>query len=387
MSEYQYYEFRAVDRPLTADDMDWLRELSSRAQITPTGFANTYNWGDFRGDPVKLMHRCFDAFVHVTNFGCRRFMLRLPHASFDIKRAKPYCRSEITSLRSKGNCVLLDFYCEDEPGEWDEWDDGPGWMASLIPLRADLLDGDWRCLYLAWLCGVQYEDLEDDLTEPAVPPGLKDLPAPYDAFVDFLQIDMDLVEVAARRSTPRVAIDPSTGDLKAWIDALPTSDKDDLLVGFVQGTGANPQRELLRRYREATADRTRTQPGEASFPPRTVAELADAWNEHARAKERRLAEQAERERARHAEAEARAREKYLKDLASRTDAVWSQIEALAKKRTPKGYNQAVALLADLRDAAAQTDGADEFARRIQQLRSLHSTKPSLMRRLHQAGLW
>ena len=36
----------------------------------------------------------------------------------------------------------------------DDWDDTE-WMASLLPLCADVLDGDWRCLYLAWLCGVQ----------------------------------------------------------------------------------------------------------------------------------------------------------------------------------------------------------------------------------------
>jgi hypothetical protein len=35
MSEYQYYEFRAVDRPLTEEQMDDLRSYSSRAAISP----------------------------------------------------------------------------------------------------------------------------------------------------------------------------------------------------------------------------------------------------------------------------------------------------------------------------------------------------------------
>ena len=61
MSEYQYYEFRAVEHPLTRDQMDALRALSSRAAITPTSFQNTYNYGDFRGDPRELMKTCFDA--------------------------------------------------------------------------------------------------------------------------------------------------------------------------------------------------------------------------------------------------------------------------------------------------------------------------------------
>jgi hypothetical protein len=63
MSEYQYYEFAAVDRPLTAEDMRRLRALSSRATITPTRFSNFYTWGDFKGDPAVLMDQYFDAFV------------------------------------------------------------------------------------------------------------------------------------------------------------------------------------------------------------------------------------------------------------------------------------------------------------------------------------
>ena len=47
MSEYQYYEFAAIDRPLTREQMTQLRALSSRATITPTRFCNIYNWGDY----------------------------------------------------------------------------------------------------------------------------------------------------------------------------------------------------------------------------------------------------------------------------------------------------------------------------------------------------
>jgi hypothetical protein len=63
VSEYQYYEFLAIDRPLTEDEMGELRKLSARATITPVSFANEYYWGDFKGDPEKLMQRYFDAHV------------------------------------------------------------------------------------------------------------------------------------------------------------------------------------------------------------------------------------------------------------------------------------------------------------------------------------
>ena len=32
--------------------------------------------------------------------------------------------------------------------EYDDWDDGTGWMGSLMSLRSDLLCDDLRCLYL-----------------------------------------------------------------------------------------------------------------------------------------------------------------------------------------------------------------------------------------------
>lgn len=42
MSEYQYYEFAAIDRPLTRAEMAELRAVSTRAVITPSGFVNHY---------------------------------------------------------------------------------------------------------------------------------------------------------------------------------------------------------------------------------------------------------------------------------------------------------------------------------------------------------
>ena len=77
MSEYQYYEFLAVDRPLDERQLGELRALSTRARITPTSLVNTYHWGDFRGDPRKLMERYFDAFLYLANWGTHQLMIRL----------------------------------------------------------------------------------------------------------------------------------------------------------------------------------------------------------------------------------------------------------------------------------------------------------------------
>jgi hypothetical protein len=57
MSEYQYYEFLAVDRPHTPDEMSEVRKLSTRARITPTQYQNTYSYGNFNGGPSALVER------------------------------------------------------------------------------------------------------------------------------------------------------------------------------------------------------------------------------------------------------------------------------------------------------------------------------------------
>jgi hypothetical protein len=65
MSEYQYYYFQAIDQPLSKQQMQELRAISTQAEITPASFINTYNWGDLKADPRELMHRYFDAHVYV----------------------------------------------------------------------------------------------------------------------------------------------------------------------------------------------------------------------------------------------------------------------------------------------------------------------------------
>lgn len=87
MSEYQYYEFLAIDRPLTEAQTQELRACSSGADITRTSFTNVYNFGNFKGNPDRWIEKYFDAFVYTTNWGANRLMLRLPRARHARKPA------------------------------------------------------------------------------------------------------------------------------------------------------------------------------------------------------------------------------------------------------------------------------------------------------------
>jgi hypothetical protein len=89
VSEYQYYDFRALDRPLTRNEKASLRSISTRAAITATSFTNHYEWCDLKANPSKLLEKYFDAFVYVANSGTREFHIRLPQGSIDYKRSEP----------------------------------------------------------------------------------------------------------------------------------------------------------------------------------------------------------------------------------------------------------------------------------------------------------
>ena len=196
MSEYQYYEFVALDRPLTAAEMAELRSISTRAQITPTRFFNEYHWGDLKADPAELLARYFDVHVYFANWGSRRLMFRLPKPAAhldDLRACVPGGPATLTVIEHH---VVLDLWSETEEPE-EEWFEDGQLLASLTPLRAELLRGDRRVAYVAWLLAVQAGELDPDTPEPRVPHGLDGPSASLAALISFLRVDPDLLAAAA----------------------------------------------------------------------------------------------------------------------------------------------------------------------------------------------
>ncbi|QEH38400.1 hypothetical protein OJF2_70010 [Aquisphaera giovannonii] len=385
MSEYQYYEFRAIDRPLGQDEMDELRRLSSRAQITATSFTNTYNYGDFRGKPSEVLERYFDAFVHVANWGTHQVAFRIPKGLFDLDAAEVYGFDEgefYLSISEGEEHAAIDFLSQEEGGDWEEG--GERWMSSLLPIRDDLMRGDLRALYIGWLASISYrgpeEDEAEDELEPPVPPGLAKLTGPLKTLAEFLRIDGDLIEVAAAGSTGEAVTPPSRADMARWIRSLPIAEKDDYLAQLLAGDGEMRIRaELARRFREATAPRSKK--GHApKTGRRTVRELLVARDALASEKARKKAEKDVRERARLDRERAEARARHLDELAKREPAAWKQVEELIAASKPKEYDEAVQLLVDLRDLAARSGRTDEALARIREIRERNTRRSSLMKK-------
>ena len=201
MSEYQYYEFLAIDRPLTADEMAGLRALSTRATITPVSFTNEYNWGDFKGDPQKLMQHYFDAHVYVAHWMTAIFMVRLPIEALTQETAAAVAVPYLLAIKSTKTHWIITWSLEaSENYERFGMEDGRGWMARLAPVRDELLRGDLRSLYIGWLAAGAGEMMDDEETEPLSVSGLANLTAAQQALAEFLEMDPDLLAGAGMGS-------------------------------------------------------------------------------------------------------------------------------------------------------------------------------------------
>ncbi len=362
MSEYQCYEFIALDRPLTSDDMAELRSISTRADISPTRFWNEYQWGGLKADPKKLLARYFDAFFYFANWASHRFMLRLPASQVNLQQLKPYFLGGPATLTKVGKYLILDLWSDSEEPE-DDWFEARGRLGALVPLRSELLQGDMSAAYLAWLLVVQAQEVSSSAKEPRVPAGLREPNASLVALAEFLRIDRDLMAAAAEGSQDD-ALDVEA--LRSWIRARPARDKDRWLLKAVDDPSARIGTDLIAAFR-------REQPVNPARP-RTVSALLARADELRLLREEAEAKQAEKDR-RRADA---ARKRHLAALSKQGENAWARLERLIDERK---YDEAVTLTVDLCDASVSSGDSDEFENRLAAVRKQHSRRRAYLDRL------
>ncbi len=393
MSEYQYYEFQAIDRPLDDKVRAALRAITSRAQITRTSLVNVYHYGDFKGNPARLMEKYFDAHLYFANWGTRHLMLRLPLSVFRGADAKPYCVNEGLNANVTKEHIIFDFYSDSE-GDGDDWEyeggyygdddegDGDERLSSLIPIRNELAAGDLRALYIGWLAGIMFEE-DDNAEEPPVPPGLGKLTGAQRALADFLRVDDALLTTAATASADAIAAGPTEKELKGWVKRLPEAEKDAFLVRLLKGdSAASLGSELLSAFRAAQPKKPNSA---ATTKRRTVGELFASQERLAEENARREAKRKADEAARRERERAAARARHLDSLVGREEQLWRDIEAAVAKKLPKEYDHAMQLIQDLRELAERTNSTADVFARVRVLRERHASKRSFLQRLDKAG--
>ncbi|NEQ47344.1 MAG: hypothetical protein F6K00_28930 [Leptolyngbya sp. SIOISBB] len=368
--EYQYYEFQAIDRPLTNAEQNYVQSLSSRVRPTATRAVFTYSYADFRGSPLSVLEKCFDAMLYMANWGSYQLAFRFPKSAVNVPALESYCVDNIIEVAIAAKYVTLNIEIhEEEGGGWIE--ENNHWLSALIPLRQAILQGDYRVLYLAWLQAAAVSAyLEEDAQEPPVPPNLQKLNAPLQSFVDWLEMDPDLIAVAAQISqTQKVLKEP----FKDWVNALSDKEKTKLLVEIVTGDSAIAS-QLQARLRQQFAQAPELS-SVSDVDRRLFSEL------------RALAETQRSERQAKEKAAAKAkRHRYLKSLKPQQAQIWETIKDLIARKQAQHYEQAIQHLIDLRDLAALEGDSAIFQSRIRQMQADYSNRSGLLRRMREAKL-
>ncbi len=395
MSEYQYYEFLAVDRPLTAAQQAAVRNVSSRAEITATSFVNEYQWGNFKGDAHDFLKRFYDAHLYLANWGTRRFAFRLPKHLVDRVAVEAYAHDSSLDVKPAGDWLLVDIAPgSDGDNDYDDYDGESrhGWMASLVGCRAEVLSGDLRPLFIGWLAGVQLDGplggggdddgsdwtgASDEEPVPPVPPGMAQLTAAQQAMADFFGVGDELLEVAAAGSPPPT---PPT-DLAAALAKVSTRQRDQWLLELVNG---DDPLAIARIRQQVLANTNVARPADSG---RTVRALRAAWGELDGRRRREKATAAAAAKRKRDAAAAVERERHLADLAGRIAGAWKDVDLMIAQRNSKSYEQAALLLADLKTVAQRPGGNPvDFHTQLKNRLASNTRRPNFISAVRKAGL-
>lgn len=377
MSEYQYYEWQTLERPLTASEQAAVNGLSSHIDVTSSQAIVTYNWGDFKHDPIQVLAKYFDAYLYIANWGTRRLAFRFPKGLVDVDSIERYCDEDHVHIQTIGNVQALEFEMSEEEG-FDEWIEERGLLSTLARLRDDILQGDYRALYIAWLKAMSlesdyYDEDEDDPEnlfndpEPPLPAGLKQLTAPLKAFADFFEIDPFLISAASEQSPNLTPLQQA--DFAPLVSRLTRQESDEFLLKIVN---AEPG--------AVTALRKKLLSFEKSLPrvetnPRTFSELLKTAEKLGQAEARRQAEEI--------------RKKHIaemQELAKREAQTWQEIENLLQiGSTARNYDNATALLSQLQQLSEFQGTQANFMVRVRDLSEPYKKRTALIERMKKKG--
>ena len=369
MSEYQFYEFKSIDKPLTSEERKTISNWSSRTQASSHGATFTYHYSDFPKDELKVVEQYFDAMFYIANWGTRRLILKIPNDLIDKKKVKQYCVEGLEVYQNK-SVTLIDIYLDDENNT--EWIEGDGMLSSLISLRDDIIAGDYRCLYLIWL-KVSTEDVINEYgivgaesQEPEIPFGLGELNNALLEFVDVFGIDSDTIGAAIEESNP---IRNTNTNKTSDIAKLPESEKDSWLMRLLEGEALLP--EKFKRYIE----KQNTQAVSVQASTRTVQDIVDAI--YVVREERKQAHKKQQ------------KEKHLaklKEIENRKGELWDEVFSLIAEKNSKAYENAVKILISLKELAVFKQDFEAFKTKVEQIKSQYSNLSALKSRIDKARL-
>ncbi|MCT7965834.1 hypothetical protein NG799_05745 [Laspinema sp. D1] len=373
MSSYQYYEFQALDRPLTEKEQDYIHTLSSRVQLNRTQAIFLYNYGDFRGQPQQILDKCFDIMLYTANWGSRQLMFRLPKSLINSADLEPYQVPDGIEISTTEQSVIIDINIQDE--DLNGWTEGEGLLPRMLSLRDDLLEGDYRVLYLGWLkaAPLYYECEPENCIEPPIPANLNKLSKPLQAFVDFIELDQDLVDAAAQLSPIAETKSDSIKELQQRIPQISEQERNDFLARLLQGE-LNLNLKLSQRLRSLSKKPTPQTLSDS--PGRSLSELITLSTQAENLRTQKEKQAAKQEKI-----------KKIQELAPRESYLWEQVFHEIGCKQVKAYDRAIVHLLNLQDIAEYQGKLPEFQARVRKIQQDYRNLRGVMSRLQEFKLW
>ena len=365
MSEYQYYGWQAIDRPLDERELEEVSRLSSHMdQVNSTCASVTYQWGDFKHNPAQILLKYFDVFLYDSNFGYRRVAFRIPKKLLDPSAIAAYIDDENVSLETHGNFQILELSCNEE---YDlETIDSDRMLNRLTALREQIIQGDYRALYLTWLKSVMHEEEPDQIEEPPAPIGLNKLDSGLRALIEFFGMDVHLVTAAAG-SSPQTESTPEQNLTKA-IAKLTRAEMESHLADIVRGE-PGALSALKKHLAQSSPSAQKT------MSTRTLAELLQARDKIEKQQQAKARKETERKRIQKLEA-----------LSQRQEEAWAQIESLCLEKRARTYDEAAQLLSDLHELGEHKNQEDQFQKRFAVILERYGKSAAFKERLRRTGL-
>ena len=386
MSEFQFVGFRAIDRPLTDEQLEFAESQSSRAEITRWSFTNGYNYGDFRGDTQRLLRSGYDIHLHYANFGVRTVMMRLPAG---IPFPKPIWSQYVDGERvawkqdkkkSSGTLIVSPYL---EPGELEDIWEPHAYLDDIVAVRNALVGGDLRTLYAIWLSAAQdsYVDPEE-IAEPSVPAGLDSPTHPYQRLLELYDVDPLTLVAAAETALPY----PKTADTetiaKRWAKALPVGEVRELLVELLLGDTATTKAAINARiHDESDAPTWPSTPAD-----RTLQQLQYRTSQLREEENARVGAQRQAAAKKAAKRKEQQRQDRMAQMVHEPDRWLKEADKLVAQRGTENYNAAADILADLGEAIGGERGTKIVYQHAAHLAKSYPTLNRLKSSLRKRGL-
>lgn len=372
MSEFQYYEFRAIDKPLSSKARAEISSWSSRTTADAHSAIFTYSYSDFPKKVHQVVEQYFDMMLYYANWGSIQLIIKFPLDVIDFEKMNQYCVVDTMSLSKKNDFVLLDFEFNEEEG-FEDWIDLKGYLSRLIGIREEILSGNYHSLYLGWLHSIwrarDWEDFEGSDLAPEFPNTPPQLTDSLLAFIDLLGIEPVIKDFWMGLSLPTKHTEPL--DIVHQISLLSEAEKQAYLLRLAEGEALLSIKFLNHLKKIAEKEEKPQKQSSRKSAQEILAHLYEVEtmriNEEQRLKEKDRIDK-------------------LEALAKKEAHLWLKAEEYIEQKNAKSYDEAIQIFLNLKELAEYKNKTSEFEKRMNEIVQSYSRLSSFKDKLFQKRL-